>query len=156
MRNAGLLPRITCAALAHTRLTPLLVGLFTHWLGGESQAARRYRAASGAGRPIHQADEKRALSQWRELVGTELLEQLCTAERPEPLIMRALETASVQLWTDRTSAVPEHVKGLVRGLLPIARWQPRPPGPQRLDLDALSSLEALFHQWTLWRSSEQE
>ena len=147
---------ITCAALAHTRLTPLLVGLFTHWLGGQSQAARRYRAATGAGCPIHQADEKRALTQWTQLVGTELLEQLSTTERPEPVIMRALEAASIQLWTDQASTVPEQVKRLVRGLLPIARWQPHPPGPEHLDLDALSSLEALFHQWTSWRSSEQE
>ena len=41
---------------------------------------------------------------------------------------------------------------LIEALLPIAQWQPSPPGLERLYPENIASLGALRLAWTRWRA----
>ncbi len=139
-----------CFAKAHKQLAPLIIGFLTTWARGSSQAAARYREAIGY-TPKHRADQQQALSDWKQTFGMELLTALDSTERLEPFIIRELEAASVRLWTEPTFPVAKERMSFISGLLPIARWQPIPPGPKEMPEKAFTSLETLLRWWKAWR-----
>jgi hypothetical protein len=142
-----------CMASAQEQLAPLITGFLVTWVHGSSQAAARYRQSIER-LPKHGIDQRQALSDWRQTFGMELLTALETAERLEPLIIRELEAASVRLWTEPTFPVPKGTMRFISGLLPIARWQPTPPGPREIPERASTSLETLLRWWKAWRLRE--
>ena len=145
---------LSCFAQAQRRLFPLMSGLYTEWVRGSSQAAARYRTATGLGYPPFAENQQQALARWKNLFGTHLIDQCRSAERIEPVIIRGLEEGSGQLWNDRALHVPQKLQGFAAALLPIARWRPEPPGPEHLEVQALDTLDALTQAWEDWRSEE--
>lgn len=144
---------IPCFAHAQAHLLPLITGLFREWVHGSSQAAQRYRQLSRS-KLSSQPDQEEAISLWQRTFGNALLEQVRTTERVEPTLIRGLDTASTQLWTDGAfSFVPQHSQ-LIRALLPIAQWQPHPPAAETLHLGNTESLESLFQAWSRWRTQK--
>ena len=125
------------------------------WVCGSSQAAARYRTATGLGYPSFAEDQQQALSRWQEIFGPHLIYQCRSAERIEPVIIRGLEAGSVRLWTDRALHVPQKLQGFAAALLPIARWRASPPGPEHLEVQALDTLDTLAQSWEDWRGEEE-
>jgi hypothetical protein len=142
---------VPCLAQAQARLLPLIAGLFHVWMQGSSSAAERYRSLSQSPLPSLQPEQVEALSQWEAMFGTLLLHQVRKAERPEQVIMRALDATSTELWVSGpTGRFFPLQKQLIDALLPIALWQPRPPGPKTPHPERIASLEALRRVWDNW------
>lgn len=143
---------VPCFAQAHTRLLPLMIGLFQVWAQGSSNTDKRDRRFLLSPQPSLQPEQAEALSQWEAMFGTLLLNQVRKAERPMPVIMRALDMTSTELWVGgHTGIFGDHHTQLIEALLPIALWQPRPPGPKNPHPDRIASLEALRRVWVRWR-----
>jgi len=145
---------LSCFAQAQRRLFPLITGLYVEWIRGSSQAAARYRTSTGTGYPPFSEDQRQALTRWKNLFGTRLIDQARSTERIEPVLIRGLEAGSSELWTDRELEVPEKLLGFAAALLPIARWQPEPPGPEQLEEQAIDTLDTLLQAWEDWRGEE--
>jgi hypothetical protein len=143
---------VHCFAQAQMRLLPLITGLFKEWRGGPSSAAKRYRSLSQSPLLPLQQEEEEALSQWQEVFGDAMLDQVHAAERLEPTIMRGLDATSTRLWADATLNFGYPHTQLIEALLPISQWQPSPPGPERLYPENISSLEVLQKVWNRWRT----
>jgi hypothetical protein len=142
-----------CFARSQKRLSPLVIGLFVEWMRGSSQAAARYRGLTGGGHPTLLDEQKKALKRWQMIFGTDLIEAVRKAERVEPTIFRGLDAGSARLWSDSALEVPEQLVDFAAGLLPVARWQPSPPGPGTLAEGDLESLATLSQAWKNWRSA---
>jgi hypothetical protein len=144
---------VACFTQAQTSLLPLITGLFREWMNGSSQAARRYRRLSRS-RLSLQPDQEAAILLWQRTFGSALLEHVRGTERLEPTLIRRLDTASAQLWTDGAFSFDPQRSQLIRALLPIAQWQPHPPASETLHLENTESLESLFQAWSRWRAQK--
>lgn len=145
---------LPCFASAQSRLSPLLISFFVAWLRGNSKSATRYRAATGPA-PDYTKEQRDAQMLWKETFGQEFLQRVLAAERVEPTILRGIEAASSQLWTDRSLSIPPRAMPLVSGLLPIYCWQEQPAIAKSLDAGALSSLNTLTQQWKAFLKQTQ-
>jgi len=145
---------LSCLAQTQRRLFSLISGLYVEWIRGSSQAAARYRTSTGTGYPPFAEDQQQALTRWKTLFGSQLINEVRSAERIEPALIRGLEVGSGQLWTDCALPVPQKLLGFAGALLPIARWQPEPPGPEHLEVQAIDTLDTIIQAWEDWRGEE--
>lgn len=143
---------VACFAQAQSSLLPLITAFYKEWMTGTSESARRYRQLARSPLPALQPEQEEALSNWQEVFGDALLDQVRKAERLEPAIMRGLDATSTQLWTDARLAFGRQHTQLIEALLPIAQWQPSPPGPKRLYPETIASLRTLWQMWNRWRT----
>jgi hypothetical protein len=116
-------------AYAYDQTFPLLESLFSVWITeGTSQKAVQMRASMPPQARRLPADLQPVLRRFSALFGEARVNEILTAERPEPAIIRTLDQCSAELWSGSVVGVSPQ-DAWVQGLLVLALWQPEPPGP---------------------------